>query len=134
MKFTYNNPLLKDRRKKLRTKSTPEEIIIWNWIKNKKLGVKFRRQFSIGNFITDFCCTDLRFIIELDGIQHTYNHEYDTERDNFLRSKDYFILRLPNSLIHHNLLQAVEIIQEHVYLLSENKHLRISSPEKGRWP
>jgi len=40
-------------------------------LKSKKLdGVKFRRQYSIGYYIADFCCPSEKIIIELDGDPH----------------------------------------------------------------
>ena len=42
--------------KKLRNNSTKEEIILWQSLKQKQLGVKFRRQQPIGKYIADFVC------------------------------------------------------------------------------
>ena len=55
------------------------EIFLWSKIKNKQLGYKFRRQYSVGPFILDFYCPTLRLAIELDGSQHLEpeNVEYD---------------------------------------------------------
>jgi len=37
-------------------------------LKSKNInGRKFRRQYSIGNYIVDFCCTSEKLVIELDG-------------------------------------------------------------------
>ncbi len=33
-------------------------------------GLKFRRQYSVGNYIVDFYYPSLRFAIEVDGGQH----------------------------------------------------------------
>jgi len=42
--------------KQLRNKLTESEKILWEYIKEKKLGVKFRRQHPISCFIADFYC------------------------------------------------------------------------------
>ena len=53
----YNRPVLKGRRKELRNKPTYAEHLLWQSLKNQQLeGKKFRRQQSIGVYITDFCC------------------------------------------------------------------------------
>ena len=70
-------------RRELRTNATPQEIILWSRLKNKQLGVKFRRQHSFGKYIADFYCPEKRFIIEIDGTQHMEQEKYDTERTNF---------------------------------------------------
>jgi very-short-patch-repair endonuclease len=66
----YNKRELKDYRRALRNKSTSAEVTLWNFLKNGQLGRKFRRQHSIGNYITDFCCPSEKLIIELDGNSH----------------------------------------------------------------
>jgi very-short-patch-repair endonuclease len=54
-KNILNKPELKEYRKSLRNHSTPAEKALWNILKNKKVkGRKFRRQYSIGNYIADF--------------------------------------------------------------------------------
>jgi very-short-patch-repair endonuclease len=116
MKFLHNDPILKNRRKDLRNESTPEEIILWNHLKDKKLGKKFRRQFSIGPYIADFYCHKLKLIIELDGDYHNSEQQkdYDTERDRFLSGQDYVILRFQNDMIHKDLQKVLETIGDHM--------------------
>jgi very-short-patch-repair endonuclease len=47
------------------------EVILWSRIKGKQLeGFKFRRQYSVDNFIIDFYCPALKFGIEVDGDSH----------------------------------------------------------------
>ena len=46
------------RRRDLRAKSTPTEILLWNKLRRKSLGYKFKRQFSIDNYVIDFYCPD----------------------------------------------------------------------------
>ena len=59
---------------------TPAERKLWALIRNDQLGVNFRRQHAIGNFIPDFVCIEKKLIIELDGSQHLEQEEYDEER------------------------------------------------------
>lgn len=118
MNYIHNDPLLKDRRKALRRNSSSEEIILWNSLRNKRLGKKFRRQFSIGPYIVDFYCTELKLIIELDGIQHYENKEYDREKDNFMSAQGYCVLRFPNSVIQSDLQTVIELIQRYIAVLS----------------
>jgi very-short-patch-repair endonuclease len=50
---------------------TRAEKVLWINIRNEKiLGVKFRRQFSVGKFILDFYSPSLRLAIEVDGASH----------------------------------------------------------------
>ena len=58
MKFKYNSPKVKNKRRKLRYQMTIPEIFLWSKIRNKQLGYKFRRQYSISSFIVDFYCPE----------------------------------------------------------------------------
>lgn len=114
MKFIHNDPSLKERRRLLRNTSTPEESILWNHLKSRKLGVKFRRQFSIGPYIADFYCHELKLIIELDGTQHRAHQEYDRQRDGFLEQTGYTVMRFPNEAVDNNLQKVIGVIQEKI--------------------
>ena len=48
-----NTQKQKAMRKLLRHNATPQEIILWARLRNSQLGFKFRRQFSVDNFILD---------------------------------------------------------------------------------
>jgi very-short-patch-repair endonuclease len=80
----YNNKDLRKVRKYLRNNSTPQEIILWKYLRDYNLGYKFRRQHSIGQYIVDFCCPKQNLIIEIDGSQHLDQKDYDNERTDFL--------------------------------------------------
>ena len=58
------------RRRDLRQKSTSAEEILWKELRRKNLGHKFKRQFSIDNYVIDFYCPDYKLAIELDGVIH----------------------------------------------------------------
>ena len=68
---SYNDKILKTRRRELRVNQTDTEKIIWQKLRNKQVnGFKFFRQYSIGAYIVDFYCSELRLVVELDGYQH----------------------------------------------------------------
>ena len=97
-----NRKELKYYRKKLRNRSTSAEATLWTLIKNRRInGKKFRRQYSIGNYIVDFYCPEERLIIELDGDSHGdyYKIELDSDRDNELKEMGYKILRFENRFV-----------------------------------
>ena len=98
----FNKPELKEFRKALREKSTSAEVALWNLLKNKQLdGRKFRRQYSLGNYIADFCCTSEKLIIELDGQVHGdyLQIERDIKRDEYIENLGFVILRFENKLV-----------------------------------
>jgi len=49
---------------------TPSEKKIWEFLKQKPLGYKFRRQHPFSNYILDFYCHKIKLAIEIDGKYH----------------------------------------------------------------
>jgi 16S rRNA processing protein RimM len=88
--------------RKLRLNSTEAEKLLWSKIRNKQISnLKFRHQRPIGSYIADFCCDDIKLIIEVDGGQHT--PETDKNRTQFLQSQGYRILRFWNNDVLDNI-------------------------------
>ena len=92
-----SNPKTKHQAIALRKESTPAERKLWSRIRNDQLGVTFRRQHAIGNYIPDFCSPKEKLIIELDGRQHLEQGEYDKERTEYLESLGYKVIRFWNN-------------------------------------
>jgi very-short-patch-repair endonuclease len=96
--------------RKLRKEMTPEEHILWYRLRSKRFsGYKFRRQFPLDKFVADFVCLAKRLIVEADGGQHNQN-AYDVERDKYLQSQNFTILRFWNSDINQNLESVLQKI------------------------
>lgn len=55
---------------KLRLKMTETESLLWERLKGKSLGFKFRRQHPINRYVLDFYCHEKRLSVELDGGYH----------------------------------------------------------------
>lgn len=54
MGVLFNDPINLSRRRALRNEMTPAEVVLWNHLKGKQMGYKFRRQQGIGPYIVDF--------------------------------------------------------------------------------
>jgi len=92
--------------RELRYNSTTQEQKLWNLLRNKQFnGIKFVRQYPIGDYIVDFACRKLKLIIELDGGQHNepQNIAYDNKRSEYLTSRGYRIIRFWNNEIDENI-------------------------------
>jgi hypothetical protein len=60
------NPVKKERARELRRDMTPEEKILWHYLRNRQMaGFKFRRQQVIDGFITDYYCHEIGMILEI---------------------------------------------------------------------
>ena len=92
-----SNPKTKHRAVELRKELTPAERKLWSHLRNDQLGVSFRRQHAIDNYIADFCSPKAKLIIELDGSQHLEQEEYDEERTKYLETQGYKVIRFWNN-------------------------------------
>ncbi|UTZ25892.1 endonuclease domain-containing protein [Vibrio campbellii] len=95
---TFNLKYQKQIRSQLRTNMPKPEEVLWQKIRRKQLGVKFRRQHGIGRYIVDFYCAELSLVIEIDGDSHfsTEGKEKDTKRDAFIEALGIKVLRFTN--------------------------------------
>lgn len=112
-KFEYSKNALSFA-KELRKNMTDAEQKLWYYLRGKRfLGYKFKRQVPIGKYVVDFLCVNNKLIIELDGSQHLQeeNITYDNERNEYLKSKGYKVIRiLDNELTNiENVLEYIRI-------------------------
>ena len=57
--------------KSLRSNQTDAEIKLWYHLRaHRFLGLKFKRQKPVGDYIVDFVCLEQHLVIELDGEDH----------------------------------------------------------------
>jgi len=78
---------------------TKAEEVLWQELRNKKLGFVFRRQFQIQKFIVDFYCHELRLVVELDGPIHAEQKEYDLFRTVKLEKIGLLVVRYRNDQV-----------------------------------
>ena len=109
--------LLKTYARHNRQYSTEAESVLWDLIRNRRLGVSFRRQHIIGCFIADFCCLERKLIIELDGKYHSVpeQHISDKSRMEWLESRGYRVVRFMNEEVLCNIDNVLERIKETIY-------------------
>jgi very-short-patch-repair endonuclease len=81
--------------RQLRWTTTGPERALWEMLRGKQLGLRFRRQHPIGPYILDFYCPAVRLCVEVDGPVHREPEqmEHDVERDAWLRAQDVRVLR-----------------------------------------
>ena len=76
---------------------TKEEALLWYKFLSR-YPLRFRRQYVIGKFITDFYCHQAKLVVELDGSQHyeEKNQFNETNRTEYLQSQGLRVLRYSN--------------------------------------
>jgi very-short-patch-repair endonuclease len=99
--------------RRLRRTQTDAERRLWSRLRDRRLcGARFRRQHPIGPFIADFCCTEAKLVIELDGGQHALRLREDLVRTKFLESQGYALLRFWDNDVFTNIEGILERIAE----------------------
>ena len=97
----------------LRRSQTNAERKLWSLLRDRRLaGFKFRRQHPLGPFIVDFCCTEAKVIVELDGGQHALTRDDDATRSCYLAGQGYRVLRFWNNEVLGNTSGVLERIVE----------------------
>ena len=73
---------------------TPSEHMLWQALRGRQLGVKFRRQVILANTIVDFYAPEVRLAVEVDGAAHRGREAYDRQRDAYLAAHGVRTLRV----------------------------------------
>ncbi len=123
MLYKYNKKLV-PLAQNLRKNMTKEETRLW-YDFLRKLPVTVNRQKNIGNYIVDFFIAQKRLAIEIDGVQHGYdeNFEKDKQRDENLSGLGITVLRYTNKDINQNFNSVCEDILFHLNLNEEDINL-----------
>jgi len=110
------NRLISPHAKQLRQDLTDAERALWHELRARRLsGFEFKRQWTLGPYVVDFCCWEARPIVEVDGGQH--NDEMDARRTTWLEGEGYRVVRFWNNEVLENregVLQAIiEALETH---------------------
>jgi very-short-patch-repair endonuclease len=122
MNEIFNREDEKNKRRELRRSMPDAEVMLWSRLKGRQLlGCKFRRQYSVGSFVLDFCSAEIKLGIELDGDSHFQSgvREYDQKRQQFIESFGIKIIRILNTEIYQNLDGVLEMIGREVVMRRE---------------
>ena len=103
--------LLAARAAAMRATLTPSEQRLWQAISGRKLGVSFKRQVVLGNFIVDFCAPAAHLVVEVDGGYHARRSSADQRRDRTLARAGYRVLRLEAELVLSELPLAIALVR-----------------------
>ena len=106
-----------------RKEATVAEAILWDKLRAKKEGYKFRRQHIIGQFIADFVCLSKGLIIEVDGNYHQLPEMKisDEERTKLLNDLGFEVLRFTNDDILYNIEETIKKIHSTLKTLPDKK-------------
>ena len=77
-----------------RTPSLPE-VLLWQALRRRPGGFKFRHQHPFGAYTADFYCAAAKLVIEIDGESHAMGDRprLDAQRDAWMRHRGLRIVR-----------------------------------------
>lgn len=85
----------------LRRSMSPPEVRLWQALRTRPAGLKFRRQHPSGPYVADFYCHVARLVIEVDGEAHDRGDR--PSRDAWFAQRGLQTLRLPARAILNDL-------------------------------
>lgn len=121
------------KRQRLRDEMPLAERILWKHLRSEALGVKFRRQVSVGVYVVDFYCPRLRLALELDGESHAGEdaRAYDAVRQSAIEALGIMFLRFSNEEIYRNTSGVVETIAHAVTRRSEALGIEVKNGQEA---
>ncbi len=123
MTYYFNRSEDKILRRRLRNDMPRSEVLLWSRLRSKQLlGMKFRRQYSVGPYCIDFYCPEIGLAIEVDGDSHSTDEakRYDQERQGWIESFGIRFLRFTNTDVHENLDGVLHAIATAIEITSSN--------------
>ncbi|TBO44786.1 endonuclease domain-containing protein [Pedobacter kyonggii] len=128
MDNNHYNSKLKTFARGHRNDSTKAEIRMWcELLRNKKtLGYSFLRQRPIANYIADFFSKDLKLVIEVDGLSHEWEGQFEKykAREHVLKALGFNALRFSDDEVMNDIENVDRTIQ-HFITEWEKDHTRI---------
>ena len=100
------------RARKLRREMSLPEVLLWDALRKKAVGPRFRRQFPSDRMTVDFACLSHRLIIEVDGEQHGYGDQprRDEARDAIMQREGFTVMRIAARDVLKNLDGVIDSI------------------------
>ena len=102
--------LLEERAHVMRHQPTESEAKLWEALRGGQLGVHFKRQVRIVEFIVDFLAPGVKLVVEVDGGSHRGREAADARRDRKLARLGYRVVRVEAELVRCNVTEAVALI------------------------
>ena len=105
---------LRHKSRSLRKSGTLGEVLLWRAVKARSLGVQFRRQVPLGNYIVDFLCHERSLVVEIDGGTHDHEDQvrYDERRRAWLEENGFRVLRFSEMEVRKNTEGVVETLRD----------------------
>ena len=99
-----------------RNHPTEAEALLWDFLSADGLGVTFKRQHVIGDYIVDFVCLSSKLIVELDGDYHQAEQQQvsDAQRTEWLESRGFKVIRFTNEELFNGIDTVLDKIKDNI--------------------
>ena len=103
---------LVERSRRLRRDMSLPEVLVWQELRKRPSGLKFRRQHPAGHYVLDFYCAEASLCVEIDGAHHDAGDQpkFDESRGAWLSLHGIETLRISAADVLKNLESVVEQI------------------------
>jgi very-short-patch-repair endonuclease len=111
---------------------TLPEVVLWQQLRRRPVGLKFRRQHPAGPYVLDFYCEEAGLCVEVDGAGHEFgdNPAADEYRDRWLTETGIRTMRISARDVLKNLDGMLQLI----LLECRARPLHHSAPPSGPPP
>ena len=94
---------------------TLPEVVLWQQLRRRPDGLKFRRQHPAGPYVLDFYCEEARLCIEVDGTVHDFGDVpvADAHRDRWLAGAGIRTVRIAATDVLKNPDGVLQFIVHH---------------------
>ncbi|WP_299365956.1 DUF559 domain-containing protein [Winogradskyella sp.] len=122
--------LMKELQQEHKKNSTEAERVLWESLRAKKIGFKFRRQHIIDEFIVDFVNLEKNLVIEVNGGYHNTKEqqEVDEIRTLILKELGFNIIRFSNEQVIGDIDSVLNSIEKQLKSLSSGEVVGASIP------
>jgi very-short-patch-repair endonuclease len=113
---TSNYTLLEEYAIRNRNNPTDAERVLWEYLKGGRMGVHFRRQHVLKDYIPDFVSLSKHLVIEIDGGYHLDGEQpqRDAERTAELAAEGFRVLRFSNEEVLCDIDNVLETISKEI--------------------
>jgi very-short-patch-repair endonuclease len=125
MSVVFNKKACTARRRALRHSLSKAEAVMWLHFSRKQMnGSKFRRQYSVNQYIIDFYCPELKLAVEIDGDSHYgyLSQKYDEERQKYINSFSINFMRFANDEVYNNIDGVLQMIYDWIEQHKDRVH------------
>jgi very-short-patch-repair endonuclease len=106
------------RARQLRKVQTQAESMLWECLRSSKTGFRIVRQKPISfqyqgksrTFFADYYCKEAQVIIEVDGVIHLQQEDYDQLRTELLSVMQIEVIRFTNEEVFDDILKVIDSI------------------------